>query len=76
MIINIEESKMKVFVAFKFKPHYPREFIGFANSREKAMKILKDEYPCMQYDNGTMVSDKNQTYILDIVECELILRNN
>ena len=57
---------MKVYVAVKFKPFGAEEFVGVGKSEKSALAILKREFPYMRGAGDSMVSDKNNTYLLAI----------
>ena len=64
---------MKVYCAFKFKPFDKEELVGIAKTEEKALAILKREFPFMRgtIENENLSSDKNNTYLLAVRETEV-----
>lgn len=64
---------MKVYCAFKFRPFEPNELVGIAKTEKKALEILKREFPYMRgsIERHNLVSDKNETYLLQIIPMEV-----
>lgn len=64
---------MKVFVAIKYKPFCDVEYVGVASSQKKALEILKKHFPYMRgsISNKNLSSDKNNTYLLSVIEEEI-----
>lgn len=64
---------MKVYCAFKFKPFEKEQLVGIGKTQKGALAILKREFPYMRgkIENGTLTSDANNTYLLDVREIEV-----
>lgn len=61
---------MKVYCALKYKPFGEEQLVGIAKTQKGALAILKREFPYMrgQIENGSLTSDANNTYCLEVRE--------
>lgn len=64
---------MKVYVALKFKPLGVSEYVGVASSEKKVLEILRKQFPYMRgkLSEGNLSSDKENTYLLTVIEEEI-----
>ena len=66
-------NNMKVYVMTKFVPFGAEQFVDVKKSKKEALKTFRELFPNMRGDpdKNNMSSDKNDTYLLRIIEKDL-----